>query len=194
MVFAMRMLMHHAQIFRSSLLNAIMGKVKELSGATEVYGKLVFFSQSPFILNATLKSNILFSHALSAVDAHAVNPLFLHCIVNELMQGAGGKEKRRSVILATNAIHHLSHPHVDNIIVMRKGRIVEHGSYLELAQNQISIFSRILTVLDETGVSLHHIPDLNEDEMTGPADEASEDKQTDSKQGEAVSLHVERSL
>jgi tellurite resistance protein len=50
------------------LLNAILGEVRELCGAAEVRGKLAFFAQSPFILNATVKANILFSHVDEQVD------------------------------------------------------------------------------------------------------------------------------
>lgn len=53
---------------KSSLLNGILGEVRQLSGKTEVKGKLAFFSQNPFILNATVKANILFSHANDPVD------------------------------------------------------------------------------------------------------------------------------
>jgi ATP-binding cassette, subfamily C (CFTR/MRP), member 1 len=53
---------------KSSMINAILGEVRELAGKTEVSGKLAFFSQSPFILNATVKANILFSHVNEPVD------------------------------------------------------------------------------------------------------------------------------
>ncbi len=53
---------------KSSLLNAILGEVREVAGTTEVHGTLAFFSQSPFVLNATLKANILFSHIDEPVD------------------------------------------------------------------------------------------------------------------------------
>lgn len=53
---------------KSSLLNAILGEVRGLAGMTEVHGTLAFFSQSPFVLNATLKANILFSHVNEPVD------------------------------------------------------------------------------------------------------------------------------
>lgn len=53
---------------KSSLLNSILGEVRELSGTTEVCGKLAFFSQNPFVLNATLKANVLFSHVDEPVD------------------------------------------------------------------------------------------------------------------------------
>ena len=53
---------------KSSLLNAILGEVRELGGKTEVYGSLAYFAQSPFVLNATLKANILFSHIDEPID------------------------------------------------------------------------------------------------------------------------------
>lgn len=53
---------------KSSLLNAILGEVRELSGKTQVYGSLAYFAQTPFVLNATLKANILFSHVDEPID------------------------------------------------------------------------------------------------------------------------------
>lgn len=92
----------------------------------------------------------LIDDALSAVDAHVAKHIFDQCIVKELL---AGREGRRSVILATNALHHLNHPRVDKIVVMQGGRIVEQGTYQELSRNRTSEFSRFLKVLDETGVS-----------------------------------------
>ena len=43
---------------------------------------------------------------------------------------------------------------------MRDGRIVEQGSYSELSQNQNSVFSKFLAVLEETGLAPNSIPDL----------------------------------
>jgi ATP-binding cassette subfamily C (CFTR/MRP) protein 1 len=118
----------------------------------------------------------LIDDALSAVDVHVAKHLFQECIVNELMQGKGGNENKRSVVLATNAIHHLSHPRVDKIVVMRDGRIVEQGSYSELSQNQNSVFSKFLAVLEETGVAPNSIPDL--DEAMSDEEEQSEQQHT----------------
>ena len=53
---------------KSSLVNAILGEVKELAVRAEVHGKLAYFSQTPFLLNATLKANVLFSHVDEPVD------------------------------------------------------------------------------------------------------------------------------
>jgi ABC-type multidrug transport system fused ATPase/permease subunit len=63
---------------KSSLLNGILGEVRELAGMTEVNGNLAFFSQTPFILNATVKANILFSHVNEPVD-EAKYQLALEC-------------------------------------------------------------------------------------------------------------------
>jgi ATP-binding cassette subfamily C (CFTR/MRP) protein 1 len=227
---------------RSSFINSILGEVRNLSGTTQVRGGLAFFSQTPFILNATVKANILFSHvnepvdeqryqraveccalthdlnllsggdqteigekgitlsggqkarvalaravyhgadisliddALSAVDAHVAKHLFQQCIVEELMQGktlAGesGETGKRSVILATNALQHLSHPRVDKVVVLREGRIAEQGSYAELSNNPKSEFSRFLAVIDETGVVPDYLPELDDTDDIVP-DEA----------------------
>ncbi len=203
---------------KSSLLNGFLGEVRKLSGSTEVKGKLAFFSQNPFILNATVKTNILFSHAnepvdeakyqraieccalkhdlemlpagdqteigekgitlsggqkarvalaravyhgadisliddaLSAVDAHVAKHIFDECITKDLLEGEGESFEKRSVILATNALQHLSHPRVDKIVVLKEGRVVEQGTYRELSEDKSSEFSRFLSVMEETGV------------------------------------------
>ena len=210
---------------KSSLINAILGEVRGVSGKTSVRGKLSYFSQAPFILNASVRDNILFSHvdgpvdeelyqhsldvcalrhdlqllphgdateigekgvtlsggqkarvalaraiyhkaditliddALSAVDAHVAEHLFERAIVKEL---AG--DRKKSVILVTNAIQYLSHERVDRIVVLKEGEIVEQGSYEELSSNPDSVFSRFLAVVEETGVS--------EDDMGEILDEA----------------------
>lgn len=53
---------------KSSLLAAILGEVLELSGETAVRGTLSYFSQTPFIMNATVRDNILFGHIGEKVD------------------------------------------------------------------------------------------------------------------------------
>lgn len=53
---------------KSSFINAILGEVRELAGTTSVNGKLAYFSQTPFIMNATVRDNILFSHVGEEVD------------------------------------------------------------------------------------------------------------------------------
>jgi ABC-type multidrug transport system fused ATPase/permease subunit len=53
---------------KSSFLNAVLGEVQELRGETAVRGSLSYFSQTPFILNATIRDNVLFGHLGQPVD------------------------------------------------------------------------------------------------------------------------------
>jgi len=53
---------------KSSFVNAILGEVRELAGSTAVKGTLAYFSQSPFIMNASLRDNILFGHVDEPFD------------------------------------------------------------------------------------------------------------------------------
>jgi ABC-type proline/glycine betaine transport system ATPase subunit len=60
---------------------------------------------------------------------------------------------KKSVILVTNALQYLNHSLVDRIVVFQHGRVVEEGTYKDLASNPASVFSKYLTVMSETGVS-----------------------------------------
>eukprot|EP00559_Dactyliosolen_fragilissimus_P007142 CAMPEP_0184860246 /NCGR_PEP_ID=MMETSP0580-20130426/5172_1 /TAXON_ID=1118495 /ORGANISM="Dactyliosolen fragilissimus" /LENGTH=1483 /DNA_ID=CAMNT_0027357283 /DNA_START=38 /DNA_END=4489 /DNA_ORIENTATION=- len=53
---------------KSSFINSILGEMQILSGNISVRGKLAFFSQNPFIMNDTLKNNILFGHIGEDID------------------------------------------------------------------------------------------------------------------------------
>lgn len=53
---------------KTSLVNTILGEVKQLSGKTSVKGNLAYFSQTPFIMNASVRDNILFSHLGEPID------------------------------------------------------------------------------------------------------------------------------
>lgn len=97
----------------------------------------------------------LLDDPLAAVDAHVGKHLFQECIVNELLLNKSAtsaqKGKKSSVILVTNAIQYLSDPHVDKIIVLDAGEIVEVGSYKELSGDPNSLFSSFLSIVLETG-------------------------------------------
>ena len=69
---------------------------------------------------------VLLDDPLSAVDAHVGKALFEGCIVNGLL-----RDKTR--ILVTHHLHVL--PHVDEILVMDQGRIVQRGAYAELCES-----------------------------------------------------------
>lgn len=53
---------------KTSLINAVLGELRLLTGKTEVKGTLAYFSQSPFIMNASVRDNILFAHVNEPVD------------------------------------------------------------------------------------------------------------------------------
>ena len=204
---------------KSSFINVILGEVRRVLGEISVNGKLAYFSQAPFIMNASVRDNILFGHvdeavnealyqrcldccalrhdlellpdgdateigekgitmsggqkarvalaravyhqaditliddALSAVDAHVAEHMFEEAIVKELFSNrSDASMDKRTVILVTNAIQFLKHERVDRIVVIEDGEIVEQGSYEELAGNSSSVFSRFLSIVEETGV------------------------------------------
>jgi ABC-type transport system involved in cytochrome bd biosynthesis fused ATPase/permease subunit len=45
---------------KTSLINAILGEVRAIAGTVFVKGRVAYFAQTPFIMNNTLKENILF--------------------------------------------------------------------------------------------------------------------------------------
>jgi ABC-type multidrug transport system fused ATPase/permease subunit len=53
---------------KSSLINSILGELRILTGKTEVKGTLAYFSQTPFIMNASIRDNILFGHVNDPAD------------------------------------------------------------------------------------------------------------------------------
>jgi ABC-type multidrug transport system fused ATPase/permease subunit len=202
---------------KSTLLKALVGEVHTVSGEVGIDGKIAYFDQKPFIMNDTVKGNILFGKpddtpelyqlaikscslehdlsllphgdeteigergitlsggqkariamarvvyhnadisllddCLSAVDAHVGRDLFDECILKVLLQrniDSNGNQKKRTVILVTNALQYLSHPLVDRIVVLNKGTIVETGSYKELLARENSEFKSSLRSFNES--------------------------------------------
>lgn len=94
----------------------------------------------------------LLDDPLAAVDAHVGKHMFQKCIVEELLQGKhSGSQKKNSVILVTNAIQYLSNPHVSRIVVLNQGTVAEVGTYKQLSNNPDSLFSAMLSVMEESG-------------------------------------------
>jgi ATP-binding cassette, subfamily C (CFTR/MRP), member 1 len=54
---------------KSSVLASILGEVQTVSGSLHVAGSLAYHSQIPFIMNATVRDNILFGHVDDPFDA-----------------------------------------------------------------------------------------------------------------------------
>ncbi|KAG0081531.1 hypothetical protein BGZ93_010781, partial [Podila epicladia] len=172
---------------KTSLLSAIIGDMYKRQGAVRIRGQVTYAAQQPWIVNATLRDNIVFGlefdakkydyiihvcglspdidmlpagdqteigerginlsggqkqrvslaraayqdadvylldDPLSAVDAHVDQHLWENLI------GPNGLLKSKTRILVTHGIHHLEH--VDQIVVVKDGRITENGHYDDL--------------------------------------------------------------
>ncbi|KAF9294865.1 hypothetical protein BGZ74_011068 [Mortierella antarctica] len=173
---------------KSSLAGALLGEMHKYSGSVTAYGSLAYVTQSAWILNDTVRNNILFGieydkeRYLHVVKACALIPDFKmllngdHTMIGERgINLSGGQRQRISIaravyanadvyifddplsavdahvdrhifeeainqiladktrILITNGIHHLQD--VDQIIVVKQGRITQDGSYDELIQD-----------------------------------------------------------
>ncbi|KAJ2797681.1 hypothetical protein H4R20_005096, partial [Coemansia guatemalensis] len=180
---------------KSSLISAILGDMIKCSGDVTVRGSIAYVAQQPWILNATLRDNILFGSdyeedyynrvidacalqpdidnlpagdlteigerginlsggqkmrvslaravysradvyviddPLAAVDAHVSKHLFTHVL------GPRGMLQSRARILVTNAVQYLKD--VDNIVMLRNGKIIEQGSFAQAMDRRGDIF------------------------------------------------------
>jgi len=187
---------------KSSLLGAMLGEMTRSDGSVTLRGDVAYFSQSSWILSATVKDNIIFGHRfdpvfydqvldacalrsdlavlpqghmtevgekgvslsggqkariclaracyaradiyllddpLSAVDAHVGRHIFDQVI------GPTGLLKNKARILCTNAVNFL--PHTDQIIMLRRGIILERGTYSDAIDNSSSELYKLITGL-----------------------------------------------
>jgi len=53
---------------KSTFINSLLGEVRAVSGSVSVRGRLSYFPQTPFIMNDTLKNNVIFGHQGEEVD------------------------------------------------------------------------------------------------------------------------------
>ncbi|KAG0098062.1 hypothetical protein BGZ93_001260, partial [Podila epicladia] len=173
---------------KSSLVGALLGEMYRYSGTIKAHGSLAYVAQSAWILNDTVRNNILFGRPydkerylntvrscalipdfqmlvnsdktvigekginlsggqkqrisiaravyadadvyifddpLSAVDAHVDHHIFEQAITSILAH--------KTRILITNGVNHLSA--VDQIVVIKAGRISQNGAYTDLIQD-----------------------------------------------------------
>ncbi|KAG1838637.1 P-loop containing nucleoside triphosphate hydrolase protein [Suillus subalutaceus] len=182
---------------KSSLLSAIIGDMRKTEGEVALFGNVAYAAQNPWILSATVRDNILFSHeydevfydlvieacalkpdlellsqgdltevgekgmqmvsqlsggqrarvglaraiyaradlvllddVLAAVDSHVARHVFDHVI------GPQGLLATKARILVTNSISYLKY--FDQLVYLRRGIILESGSYNELMSNSDS--------------------------------------------------------
>jgi ATP-binding cassette, subfamily C (CFTR/MRP), member 1 len=93
----------------------------------------------------------LLDDCLSAVDAHVGRELFDKCIIDVLLhRKRQGSDRKRSVVLVTNAVQYLSNSKVDRILVMKDGRIVESGTFQSLVSRNDSHFKKYLDAFSES--------------------------------------------
>lgn len=68
---------------KSSLLNGMLGELRYLYGTNSVNAdRLAYFSQTPFILNATVRDNILFGHVNEPVDEERYQRALQSCALS----------------------------------------------------------------------------------------------------------------
>ncbi|WVQ85431.1 hypothetical protein IAT38_007596 [Cryptococcus sp. DSM 104549] len=187
---------------KSSLLGAILGEMTRSDGSVTVRGNVAYFSQTSWILSATVKDNIVFGHRfdagfydqvldacalrpdlavlssgdmtevgekgvslsggqkariclaravyaradiyllddpLAAVDSHVGRHIFDKVI------GPNGLLRGKARILCTNAVTFL--PQADQIIMLRRGIILERGTYDDAMNNSSSELYKLITGL-----------------------------------------------
>lgn len=191
---------------KSSIIQSLLGDLYKLRGDVRVHGKVAYVSQVPWIINGTVRENILFGHTydpvfynnvlkacaltvdlnilpkgdktevgekgislsggqkarlslaravyaradvyllddpLSAVDEHVGRHLIDHVL------GPDGLLKTKCKILATNAIHVLSI--ADNLHMVKDGKLVEQGTYLEIMSQQKSQLRQLIVEFGKSG-------------------------------------------
>ncbi|KAI0763773.1 metal resistance protein YCF1 [Trametes elegans] len=184
---------------KTSLLSAIIGEMRRRDGEVKVFGSISYAPQNPWIMSATIRDNILFSHkydeefynlvldacalrpdlallqngdmtevgekgitlsggqrarvalaravyaradvvllddVLAALDSHVAKHVFDHVI------GPNGLLATKARIVVTNSIHFLKH--FNQVLYMRRGVILESGTYSELVNNSQSELHKLI--------------------------------------------------
>lgn len=210
---------------KTSLLSAIIGEMLRTEGEVKVSGCMSYAPQNPWIMSATIRDNILFSHVyeeefynlvidacalrqdlallpdgdltevgekgitlsggqrarvalaravyaradivilddvLAAVDSHVARHVFDYVI------GPQGLLATKARIVVTNSIHFLKQ--FDEIVYIRRGIILENGSYNELENDPESELHKLIKghgTLSASGVSTPFIGDTTTPSSAG---------------------------
>ncbi|KAG0037262.1 hypothetical protein BGZ82_002861 [Podila clonocystis] len=146
---------------KTSLLNAIIGDMYKREGDVTVYGRMAYVAQQAWIVNATLRDNIVFGNTFDqAKYDHVLMSCGLLPDIEMLPAGdqteigerginlSGGQKQRpdgllkdKTRVLVTHAIHHLEQ--ADQIAVIKDGKISEVGQYDALMAAKESFFTLI---------------------------------------------------
>jgi ABC-type multidrug transport system fused ATPase/permease subunit len=78
---------------KSALINCLLGEMQRISGTVKIKGKIAYCSQTPFILNDTVRNNILFSRKNDPIDIARYNNALSACdLVHDLQLLKNGDE------------------------------------------------------------------------------------------------------
>ena len=219
---------------KSSLLGAMLGEMTRSEGSVKIHGDTAYFSQSSWILSATVKDNIVFGHRfdpefydqvieacalqpdmavlpqgdmtevgekgvslsggqkarialaracyaradiyllddpLSAVDAHVGRHIFDKVI------GPKGMLRSKARVLCTNSVSFLGQ--TDEVIMLRRGIILERGTYADAMANHQSELYKLITGLGKQSDRGESSGSVTPTVVEQPSDEEDDDDETE---------------
>ncbi|KAG2095311.1 P-loop containing nucleoside triphosphate hydrolase protein [Suillus discolor] len=137
---------------KSSLLSAIIGDVRKTEGEVALFGNVAYAAQTPWILSALVRGDILFSHEYDealynlVIEACALKPNLDFLLQGDLTEvgekaitlpsiptlpdtslimGPQGLLATKARVLVTNSISYLKY--FDQLVYLRRGMILESG-------------------------------------------------------------------
>ncbi|KAI9603330.1 hypothetical protein H4Q26_002651 [Puccinia striiformis f. sp. tritici PST-130] len=116
---------------KSSLLSGILGEMFKLSGTVELRGKVAYAAQTPWLLSATLKENILFG---ADYDKDLYDSVIEACaLVDDLAMLRDGDQTQvgeKGIALSGGQKARISLARTaDELVMVREGKIVERGTF-----------------------------------------------------------------
>ncbi|KAG9323465.1 hypothetical protein KVV02_000827, partial [Mortierella alpina] len=114
---------------KSSLVGALLGEMHKYTGSVRSYGSLAYVAQSAWILNDSVRNNILFGRPydkeryINVVKSCALAPDFKMLINGD------------STVIGEKA---------DQIVVVKQGCISQDGRYSDLIQNEVGDLYRLI--------------------------------------------------